>query len=231
VIGFIPVGKKVDALEVLKLPKNNYKKLLEVIHSCNYIESDITKLTSVDLNNEETVVEHYFITSCSIGNTSSVKNSIKDYNKKKKQGENITFKKGPLPITILVNPEKNNNEKFSIKFNRGYILNGRSSDNLLISPFTLIDDGLSELCIFGQIGTLDKILIDNSIKNQSHLNNENVNLGTFNKLILQTKGKDPIFIESEGEIFGKFPATFLTFNKFIKIIVPKNYYDLIYDFN
>jgi hypothetical protein len=83
---------------------------------------------------------------------------------------------------LSVNPKINNNEKINSKCLRGIVLNSKFNNGLCISPQTIIDDGKTELCLFGDIGKLDEkidLLLQNKIKNFDHLNNKQTNLGNF----------------------------------------------------
>lgn len=93
-----------------------------------------------------------------------------------------------------------------------------------VSPHSSITDGLLNLIVFGDANFFQVVHIMNLIKKAKHLSHPitKVEEKSTGYQFLPKQKNDEIFIETDGELCGKLPATFKIVPNAIHFVIPKN---------
>ncbi|KAL0481553.1 diacylglycerol kinase [Acrasis kona] len=87
-----------------------------------------------------------------------------------------------------------------------------------INPGALINDGVLNLCKFGDVSAWNMIWIMGNIYTGLHGEHPRVSFNKCSKLVAECQ--EDVYVEADGEIVGKLPATFKCNHKKLKFIVP-----------
>jgi YegS/Rv2252/BmrU family lipid kinase len=86
-----------------------------------------------------------------------------------------------------------------------------------IAPYAKVNDGLFDLVTLGNLGRLEMLGMT-SLYSGKHLSHAKVRHEISAKVEAVASGDTPVYIEADGEVIGRLPATFTTVANAMKVI-------------
>ncbi len=216
-LGILELGTGADFVKSLALPAG-VPRLLHLIRDGRPEKIDVGLATFLGKNGRQQ--SRYFINILDFGLGGAVVERVN--RSSKRLGGKIAFLKG---ILLTLATYKNKSIRFRLdegpwqtqKLNNFIVANGRYfGGGLLPAPQALLDDGLFDVVLLGDVGRLEAVLNLSKLRKGTHFENPKVS-GTRAAQI-EAESIEPVFIDMDGEFVGELPAKILVLPQILPIL-------------
>lgn len=229
-LGVLPSGTGGDFRRTLDIP-NNVREAAEALRDGITKQIDAGKVTFVDHENQEAT--RYFINVSSFGLSASINERVKTKDLLKWVPGETLRGKAKFALSTLqevldfefttVRVKLDDAEEKLLNTINFCVANSRFfGGGMKIAPDAVIDDGFFDVVNIGDIKTAKILLNAYKLYSGSHLSLDEVKHKHAQRIeVHPVNEKEPVYIETDGELPGRLPAIYEILPKALKVRVPK----------
>ncbi len=230
-LGVMPSGTGGDFRRTLEMPPNA-REAAQALRDGTTKWIDVGRVTFFDHNGEQ--VSRYFLNVSSFGLSAAIISRVKNNSALDWLPSNAFRGKASFAVSTLqevldlgfttVRVKIDDREEKSLNTINFCVANSRFfGGGMKIAPEAKINDGFFDVVNIGDIKTAKIILNAYKLYNGSHLDLSEVKSTLARRIEVSPTNNQTIYIEVDGELPGKLPATFEILPDALRVRVPKNF--------
>ncbi len=228
-LGILPSGTGGDFRRTLGMP-NETREAAKALRTGETKAIDVGKVTFFNHDGEQT--SRYFLNVASFGLSASIIENVKTTTSLNWLPNNLLRGKASFALSTLqevldldfvtVRVKMDDAEEKSLNTINFCVCNSRFfGGGMKIAPDAKINDGFFDVVNIGDIKTAKILLNAYTLYRGSHLSLEEVKSTLAKKIEVKPANDTEIFLEVDGELPGKLPATFEIVPNALKVRTPK----------